>query len=58
MIIHSNGSFEFLYPNLIEPTSLQIVWDNGKFLYQNKTNQGGVFRIFANQLGAPYYGRQ
>jgi len=58
MIVHNDGSFEFLYPSLIEPISLQIVWDNGKFLYQNRANQGGVFRIYTNQLGAPYYGRQ
>jgi len=58
LIIHSDGNYEFLYPGFIEPTSLQIVWNNGKFIYQNRTDRGGVFKIYADRFGAPYYGRQ
>ncbi|MDO8549354.1 MAG: IPT/TIG domain-containing protein [Ignavibacteria bacterium] len=58
LIIHSDGNYESLYPNFIDPTSLQIVWGNGKFIYQNRSDKGGVYKIYADRLGAPYYGRQ
>ena len=58
LTIHSDGNYEFLYPNFINPTSLQIVWTNGKFIYQNRSDKGGVYKIYADRLGAPYYGRQ
>ncbi len=62
LIIHPDGNSEPLYPGFIEPVSLQLVWGNGKFLYQNRLNDDvsvkGIYRIYADRLGAPYYGRQ
>ena len=62
LIVHPDGSFESLYPGFIEPTALQIVWGNGKFLYQNRSNSDvsikGIYKIYMDRLGSSYYGRQ
>jgi hypothetical protein len=61
LIVHPNGSSEPLYPGHIVPLTRQLVWGNGNFLYQNRGNFGlvkGIFKIYVDKLGAPYYGRQ
>jgi len=62
LIVHSDKTYEYLYPGFINPTSQQIVWGNGKFLYQNRVSSDvsirGVYKIYTDRFGAPYYGRQ
>lgn len=62
LIVHPDGSFEPLYPGLLQYQSRQLVWGNDVILYENR--EGDVpahrrlMRIITTSRGAPYYGRQ
>jgi len=62
LIVHPDKTYQYLYPGFINPTSQQIVWGDGKFLYQNRVSSDvsirGVYKIYTDRFGAPYHGRQ
>jgi len=59
--VHSDGTFEPLYPGVLEPETYSMAWGNGFFLYIARRNDDTTKRrvIKINMLtdGAPYYGR-
>lgn len=61
LIVRPDQSFEALYKSILKPSTLQMVWGNGNYLY---VNRGGtpemrrVIRIDMGKPGAPYYGRE
>jgi hypothetical protein len=61
IIVHSDGTFEPLYPGVLEPTSNSLAWGIKQFLYVARRSDDATKRrvIKINMLkdGAPYYGR-
>lgn len=61
LVIHSIGTIEALYENLLTGPTNQLVWGNGNYLYVNRYNtdeeNSGVDRIIMGKKGAPYFGR-
>ncbi|MDQ7053702.1 MAG: hypothetical protein Q9P14_12720 [candidate division KSB1 bacterium] len=61
-VVHPDGSFEPLYPGVIEPETYAMVWGNGQYLYVNRRNVDAtkkkIIRINMLKNGAPYFGRQ
>ncbi len=62
IVLHPDGSFEPLYPGVLEPPASVMVWGNGNYLYVNRRSVDGakkrIIRINLLKEGAPYYGRQ
>lgn len=61
IIVHSNGTFEPLYPGVLEPTSYSVSWGAKQFLYVARRSDDAkkqrVIKINMLKDGAPYYGR-
>ncbi len=61
VVVHRDGSWEPLYPGVLEPTSAYLAWGNGTFLYQCRRSDDpkkkAVLKINMLKQGAPYYGR-
>jgi hypothetical protein len=61
VIVHPDGSFEPLYPGVLEPTTNYMAWGNRNFLYLCRTSDDpkkkGVLKVNMLKEGAPYYGR-
>jgi hypothetical protein len=58
VIVHPDGSFEPLYPGVIEPTSYAMAWGPGQYLYVNRRNdldptQKRMIKLFMQKYGAP-----
>ncbi len=62
IIIHPDGSYEPLYPGVIEPESYALCWGNRNYLYVNRRSidpaKKRIIKINVQTNGAPYYGRQ
>lgn len=63
IVVHQDGSYEPLYPGLLEPKSYALCWGSGSYLYVNRrsddTAKKKIIRInMLDKEGAPYYGRQ
>ncbi len=60
--LHPDGSFEPVYPGVIDPPASIMVWGTGKFLYINRRSSDGakkrILRVNMLKNSAPYYGRQ
>ncbi len=61
IIFHEDGSYEGMYPGVIEPESYALCWGNGPFLYVTRrgaeATQKRIMIVNAQKNGAPYYGR-
>lgn len=61
IIIHPDGSFEPLYPGVIEPPGFSMTWGNGPYLYVARHSQDEtkrrIIRINMLKNSAPYFGR-
>ena len=61
IIVHSDGTFEPLYPGVLEPNSNSISWGSKQFLYvarrSDDVKKRRVIKINMLEDGAPYYGR-
>jgi len=61
IIFHEDGSYEGLYPGVIEPESYALCWGNGPFLYVTRRGadapQKRIMKVNTQKNGAPYYGR-
>lgn len=58
MIVHPDGTFEPLYPGVIQPTSYAMAWGPGQYLYINRRNdldptQRRIIKLFMQKYGAP-----
>lgn len=58
MVVHPDGSFEPLYPGVIEPTSYAMAWGPGQYLYVNRRNEVDatkkrIIKLFMQKVGAP-----
>jgi hypothetical protein len=58
MVVHPDGSFEPLYPGVIEPTSYAMAWGPGQYLYVNRRNEldpakKRMIKLFMQKFGAP-----
>ena len=58
IIVHPDGSFEPLYPGVIEPTTYAMAWGPGQFLYVNRrsdidSSKVGIIKINMLKNGAP-----
>ncbi len=58
MVVHPDGSFEPLYPGVIEPTSYAMAWGPGQYLYVNRRNEldptkKRIIKLFMQKVGAP-----
>lgn len=58
MMVNPDGSFEPLYPGVIEPTSYSMAWGSGQYLYVNRRDEldptrKRVIRLFMQKFGAP-----
>lgn len=63
IIVHPDRSFEPLYPGVIEPTTYNMTWGKGNYLYANRRNdetpaKKKVLKINVLEPGAPNYGLQ
>ncbi|RMF63236.1 MAG: hypothetical protein D6743_11025 [Calditrichaeota bacterium] len=61
-VVHPDGSFEPLYPGVIEPETYAMTWGNGPYLYVNRRSvdpkKKKIIRINMLKNGAPYFGRK
>ena len=62
VVFQEDGSYEGLYPGVIQPESYALCWGNGPFLYVSRRGenpaQKRVIKMNMLKNGAPYYGRQ
>ncbi|MCI0511917.1 IPT/TIG domain-containing protein [candidate division KSB1 bacterium] len=62
VMVHPDGSFESLYPGILEPNIYSFCWGNDQYLYLNRRNDTDatrkkVLKFNVQKTGAPYYGR-
>ncbi|MDZ7294046.1 MAG: IPT/TIG domain-containing protein [candidate division KSB1 bacterium] len=61
VVVHRDGSFEPLYPGVLEPASNYLAWGNSNFLYICRRSEDpkkkAVLKVNMLKQGAPYYGR-
>lgn len=61
VVVHPDGSFDPLYPGVLEPSSNYLSWGNDNFLYLCRRSEDPkkkrVLKINMLKPGAPYYGR-
>ncbi len=61
VVVHRDGSFEPLYPGVLEPASNYLTWGNSNFLYicrrSDDPKKKAVLKVNMLKQGAPYYGR-
>ncbi|MBC7185900.1 MAG: hypothetical protein H5U38_02590, partial [Calditrichaeota bacterium] len=61
VVVHPDGSFEPLYPGVLEPASNYLAWGNSNFLYicrrSDDPKKKAVLKVNMLKQGAPYYGR-
>ena len=60
LVVHSDGTMESLYPELLNPNASQLVWGNNVYLYINRSGTPDVrnlVRVDMAKTSAPYYGR-
>jgi hypothetical protein len=65
IVIHSDGTFEPLYPGVLFPTSNNLCWGAGpysKYLFVSRQTETAsttrVMKVYIGKEGAPYYGRK
>lgn len=60
LIIHTDGTIETLYEDLLSAPATKLVWGNYLFIarHGDKEEDSGVTRVIMSQKSAPYYGRQ
>ncbi|MBL7093789.1 IPT/TIG domain-containing protein [candidate division KSB1 bacterium] len=67
-VVHPDGSYEPLYPGILEPTSNALCWGAGESMYVcrhksviidgDRVDSKTIIKVNMLKNGAPYYGRQ
>ncbi len=67
-VVHPDGSYEPLYPGILEPTSNALCWGAGESMYVcrhkseiiegDRVDRKTIIKVNMLKNGAPYYGRQ
>ncbi|MBN1997136.1 IPT/TIG domain-containing protein [candidate division KSB1 bacterium] len=63
LYVHSDGTAESLYPGLLTPSAIHVVWGNDEYLYYSRGDEAGeydvgrIIKVRMVKKSAPYYGR-